>query len=75
MDISFRKIDSIEKFDATVEKLISDVKENGGTCSETVDVWGDLIDIHVTSSPWGPIVIKKEVDRLEALAIWFNWED
>lgn len=33
---------------------------------------GTLWDLTVSSSPWGSILLQKQVTRLEALAIWFR---
>jgi len=52
--------------------LKADVSKHGGSASEVIDMHGTLRDITVTCSPWGPIVINREVDRLEAIALFFN---
>lgn len=70
--IIFRKVKSPEALRNIVDFLVLDVKLNGGSASETVDLHGKLWDIQVTSSPWGPIVIKAEVNRLEALSFLFG---
>ena len=70
--ISFRKVSSIESLKKVIEFLKDDVKRHGGTASETHDIHGHLWDTTVSCSKWGPIVIRKEVTRLEALVSLFN---
>lgn len=73
--ISFRKISSPEAFKKFLEFLKQDVIANGGSASETVNMHGQLWDITFSHSPWGPILIRKEVTRLEALIILFeSWD-
>jgi hypothetical protein len=73
--IHFRKIKSTQAFFKFVDFLKEDVRINGGTASETVDVHGVLWDCKVTSSPWGPILIRQEVTKLEAIAAWFQFTE
>lgn len=70
--IVFRKVSSPEALTKLIAFLTDDVKKHGGSASETIDMHGQLWDITVSSAPWGIIVIKTEIDRLEALAIWFG---
>lgn len=74
--VSFRKISSPEAFEKLLAFLKEDVIKNGGTASETIDMHGHLWDITFSHSPWGPILIRKEVSYLEALALLFAiWDE
>lgn len=75
MKIAFRKVKSTESMKETISFLKHDVINNGGAASEVVNSFDKLIDLTVSNSPWGPILIKREVSYLEALAIVYNsWE-
>lgn len=70
--IAFRKVSSTESLKKVIEFLKADVRRHGGTASETHDIHGHLWDTTVSCSSWGPIVIRREVTRLEALVALFN---
>jgi hypothetical protein len=73
--IRFRRVSSMEGVQKTIDFLIQDVKEHQGSASETIETFGHLWDITVSHSPWGPIVIKREVSILEALFNVFDPEE
>ncbi len=72
MNFIFRKIRSPEGLTKLINFLREDVKANGGSASEVVDVWDNLVEVSVSSSPWGLIVIKKPTTTFEAWAAWIT---
>ena len=70
--IVFRKVSSPEALNKLIDFLSDDVKKHGGSASETIDMWGQLWDITVSSMPPGVMIIKTPIDRLEAIALFFN---
>ncbi len=47
--------------------LKDDVKQHGGSASQIVESYGTLYDVTVCKVPWGFLVIKKPLDRVEAM--------
>jgi len=73
MDISFRRVSNQESFRKTITFLTEDVKANGGSAGEIVNMHGTLVRITICAVPWGTILIREDVTKLEALAWW--WSD
>ena len=59
-----RSSDSLQKI---VDFLAKDVEAHGGCASEIVETHASLMDITVSCSPWGLIIIKKPVSHFEAV--------
>ena len=72
--ITFAKVKSIEDVNKVKDFLNKDVEKYKGSAGHIVDSYGKLILILVCYSPWGNIVINKQVSRLEAL-VWFFGEE
>jgi hypothetical protein len=70
--ISFRSISSVESHNQLVKFLTDDVIKHGGSASETVDMHGQLWEITVCKVPWGTLLLKQEVSKLEAFISFFN---
>lgn len=70
--IGFRKISSPEAFQKLLTFLKDDVAKNSGSATEVIEMHGVFREITISSSSWGPIVINKEVSKLEAWASWLN---
>lgn len=69
---TFRRVSSHEELRRVIELLSEDVRQNGGSATEIVNLHGDsLMQITICQVPLGIIVVKKEVSRLEALAWWW----
>lgn len=69
---AFRKIESPEAMAKLVAFLKDDVRKDGGSAGEVINMHGRLWDITVSSSPWGLITIRKPVDKLESMSFWFG---
>ena len=72
MNLAFRTIRSPEALTKLIDFLKEDVKTNGGSASEVIDMWDNLYEISVSQSPWGLIVIKKPTTAFEAWAAWIT---
>jgi hypothetical protein len=75
MDIVFRKVRSPEAYQKVIDFLRSDVLQHGGSASETIDIWGQLWVITICKVPWGTLLLKRQVSKLEAIAELFAKED
>jgi hypothetical protein len=51
-----------------VKFLEDDVRKDGGSAGETVDMYGELWEIRVCAVPWGTLVLKSPTTHLEAVA-------
>jgi adenine/guanine phosphoribosyltransferase-like PRPP-binding protein len=71
VNIGFRKVSNPEAFKKTVAFLTDDVIRNGGSASEIVNMHGTLVQITVCKVPWGTLLMRSDVSRLEAIA-WLN---
>lgn len=53
-----------------IEFLSNDVRQFGGSASEIINLHGHLMQVTVCQVPWGLLILKQEVTRLEAIAWW-----
>jgi hypothetical protein len=64
--IVFEEVGSVGKLQKTIDFLIADVKTHGGSASQSIKIFDVLWDVTVSSSPWGPIVIKEQITEMDA---------
>ena len=74
MGITFRQVSSPESLNKVIDFLTSDVQVHGGSASEFVNMHGNLWDITVCQVPWGTLLLKQPITKLEALAKLFSVE-
>lgn len=81
-----QKVGGTKGFNTILDMLKDDVKDNGGTASMTIEMFGALWDIAVASFPFpkephksssetiqGCVVIRKPTDNLEASLEWLKF--
>lgn len=75
MPALFRSITNPKAFRHTITSLKKDLQKGKGavsTVSEVVEIRGDLVEVSANTVPWGSLVIKKPLTRLEALVWWHS---